>query len=787
MSEGDPAQSSTELKVRRTPTAETPMAGDSAWEEGKLVSRRYQLDRMLGSGAMGDVWLAADTLLGKQVALKVLQAEIAQSRETVHRFRREVALAHSVTHAHVVRIYDTGESEGRPFFTMEYLQGQTLQERLDSQSDDPKGLELKELRRIAYDVLDGLEAAHRSGVVHRDLKPGNVMLTHRGAIVMDFGVAGIDEAPAVAPDAAAVRSLIKTEAGTIFGSPAYMAPELWEGEPASIKTDIYAFGIMLYQMVTGRLPFRGSSPAAYLQEITRARPRSIRSMRRDTPWYLTRLIRRCMAVDPEQRPPSASAAANLIAPLRNENRRRLIFGGVALTTALGVGWWAREPMDRRHQGLPNATVKQDLGAALRALDIGETRAALRGLDRLARQAPGSPAVRFWQAVTYHQLGDDTGRLRACEREVKPQGSRAWKEMAERACAETFSLGELALATLEDPEDPDSDQLLPLAIRWHVLPHLEAEPASQGPEHDRAEALLAVLGEASGPDDQRTAWAQRRLARVDLQIALGRIEEANARLTALTDTHPDVPLFGARAAWLASHVGNPDRARALGERLRPVDPSAWLLEEMEAGKMRDAWAAIAPYRGTPLGEGLRVTWCGYAWRFEVTPRPPQCQDLPPGLVRDVWEGDGVEPTSTSPLELEILAARNRLANLDCTQSAATATVLTHAPAGFELCRAELELESALCEPDPAALDTGRAQEVGSRLAAVAPTNPWVLIALARADDARDAPQQAVSRRLAAAERWRDADSDLPVVAGLRRALDERPSGPRTAAAPGGGER
>src|SRR5689334_5830301 len=147
---------------------------------------------------MGVVFLASDRLLKKQVALKVLRSDLAKSRATVRRFLREVALAHSVTHPNVVRIYDTGEADGLPYFSMEHLQGQTLDELIEAGrpregSDGDPPMMLREIREISYEILSGLAAAHEVGIVHRDLKPANVMLTHRGAIVMDFGVAGFDQ------------------------------------------------------------------------------------------------------------------------------------------------------------------------------------------------------------------------------------------------------------------------------------------------------------------------------------------------------------------------------------------------------------------------------------------------------------------------------------------------------------------------------------------------------------------------------------------------------------------
>ena len=294
------------------------------WEVGAVINDRYTLERRLGSGSMGVVFLANDRLLKKPIALKVLLGDMAKSRATVRRFLREVALAHSVTHPNVVRIYDTGEADGLPYFSMEYMQGQTLEELIESsrteedQDDEFSNppMTLREIREISYEILSGLAAAHEAGIIHRDLKPANVMLTHRGAIVMDFGVAGFDApTPGVVPNPAEARSLVRTEAGTIFGSPAYMAPELWEGAPATVQTDLYSFGVMLYQMLSGRLPIEAPNAKAFLVKLREEKPIPVRTLRKDTPWNLALLVSRCMSGDPEERPPSADAAANLVAPL----------------------------------------------------------------------------------------------------------------------------------------------------------------------------------------------------------------------------------------------------------------------------------------------------------------------------------------------------------------------------------------------------------------------------------------------------------------------------------------
>ena len=713
------------------------------WEPDTILGRRYVLERQLGRGSNGNVWLAKDQLLSKAVALKALDPELAKSRDTVRRFLREVALAHTVTHPHVVRIYDTGEEDGLPFFTMEYVKGQTLEERIDG---DEGPLDFKELRRVALHVLDGLEAAHQVGVIHRDLKPGNVMLTHRGAIVLDFGVAGIEEAPKGDPSASSILALVRTEAGTIFGSPAYMAPELWEGESASVRSDLFAFGVMLYQMITGRLPWSAKTPAGYLQQLASTPPPSIRALRRDTPWPLLRLCMRCLSTHPAERPSSAAAAIDLLSPLRSARRRRLAVAGLGAAALVGAAAWWQTPWALRARGLPDAESRADLDAAVRMYDAGDDAAALRVLERLSERTPRSAALVFWRAAIHHSLGDEAGRAATCSVEGALQGSAQWLRRAKSACGERFGVG---ASTAER-----AGALLPLWVD-------DALRSGDGV------VALDVLQQLEEDDEARLLPHRTQRARVDLELSLGRVDEAQQHLVDLVDAQPHVPLFAAHLSWLASRRGQHDRALSLAQRIRGVDPTPTLALEMDAGRMRTAWTEIeALGEEHPYAPRLRETWCGMAWRFGIAEAPPQCRDLPPGFARALWEDDA------SGLAAVVLDP--------CPAAAEVTTVLATAPWGFETARTEAALRGALCrdrDGDPQAL--GGAREHASRLLSANPDDPWALVLAATVAERSGEAPSADAHRVAAAQRWRDADPDLPHVARLRRALEHAPSGPRAA--------
>jgi len=218
----------------------------SDYPDGAVVDGRYRIERRIGSGGMADVYLAEDTHLGRQVALKVLHRRFAQDAEFVERFRREASAAAGLQHPHVVGVYDRGEHEGTYYIAMEYLRGRTLKEvgGAEAPVDQLRAID------IGIQILQAAGFAHRNGVVHRDFKPHNVMLDDQGTVkVTDFGIAraGASE---------------MTEAGSIMGTAQYLSPEQAQGQDVTARSDIYSIGVMLYELLTGRLPFEGESAVA---------------------------------------------------------------------------------------------------------------------------------------------------------------------------------------------------------------------------------------------------------------------------------------------------------------------------------------------------------------------------------------------------------------------------------------------------------------------------------------------------------------------------------------------
>ena len=301
----------------------------------------YEIVSALGAGGMGEVYKANDSRLDRIVAIKVLPSHLSDNAELKERFEREARAISSLNHPHICTLHDVGSENGVDFLVLEYLEGETLADRLQ------KGpLDLEEAFRYAIQIADALEVAHRQGVVHRDLKPGNIMLTAAGAKLLDFGLAKFQEREAVdAISALPTQQKPLTEKGTILGTFQYMAPEQLEGEDADARTDVFAFGALLFEMLTGRKAFEGKSQASLVAAILERDPPSITSLQPMSPPAADRVVRQCLAKDPDERwqtagdlkrelewiaDVGADALSSTNAPPARVARGRLAFGVVGL-------------------------------------------------------------------------------------------------------------------------------------------------------------------------------------------------------------------------------------------------------------------------------------------------------------------------------------------------------------------------------------------------------------------------------------------------------------------------
>src|SRR5438270_5076823 len=302
----------------------------------------YEITAPIGAGGMGEVYRARDTRLDRSVAIKVLSSALVATPESKARFEREARAISQLNHPQICTLHDIGHHEGTDFLVMEFLEGETLAERLR------KGpMALPQLLKAAGEIASALERAHRSGIVHRDLKPGNIMLTKSGAKLLDFGLAK----PAVMGAAAGQAPLISaaptmsspdpqlsplTSAGALVGTMQYMSPEQLQGHEADARSDIFAFGAVVYEMATGKRAFEGKSQISVASAILESEPKPISEVSPVAPAGLDRLVRHCLEKNPEERLQSARdiewAIKDLTAPAEPDRK-----AGAASWMWLAVG------------------------------------------------------------------------------------------------------------------------------------------------------------------------------------------------------------------------------------------------------------------------------------------------------------------------------------------------------------------------------------------------------------------------------------------------------------------
>jgi serine/threonine protein kinase/tetratricopeptide (TPR) repeat protein len=256
----------------------------------------YRIVSQLGAGGMGEVYLAEDTQLGRRVAIKFLSPELVADERANKRLFKEARAAATLDHPNICSIYEVGEADGRSFIAMQYIEGETLDARIKG-----KPLELKDSLSIASQVADGLAEAHAHGIIHRDIKPANIMITARGQVkVMDFGLAKLIQHSEVVQSEAETEALLSTP-GAIIGTVPYMSPEQVRGQPVDARSDIFSFGVLLYEILSGQQPFVAESATATASAILTREPPPLARYSSDVPGELQRIVRKCMEKDRERR------------------------------------------------------------------------------------------------------------------------------------------------------------------------------------------------------------------------------------------------------------------------------------------------------------------------------------------------------------------------------------------------------------------------------------------------------------------------------------------------------
>jgi eukaryotic-like serine/threonine-protein kinase len=289
------------------------------FESGSSFGLRYRIESLLGQGGMGAVYKAYDTELERTVALKLVRPELAASPEVMQRFKQELLLASSISHKNILRIYDLGDCDGVKFITMAYVEGRDLAGLIETTGRLPLDRALKFTRQFCA----AMDAAHSEGVVHRDLKPQNILIDQADNLyVSDFGLA-----KSLAPEASSM-----TRTGQLLGTPRYMSPEQVEGKDVDHRSDLYSLGLILFEIFTSELPFRGDSALQIMFQRVTAVPKDPRTLRPELPDYLAGIILKCLERDPEKRYQNAREIL-----LDLEARNAPAFSPPAQTNTVGIG------------------------------------------------------------------------------------------------------------------------------------------------------------------------------------------------------------------------------------------------------------------------------------------------------------------------------------------------------------------------------------------------------------------------------------------------------------------
>src|SRR3984957_2541700 len=408
----------------------------------------YEVVARIGAGGMGEVYQARDTRLNRIVAIKILPSHLADSAESRERFEREARMIASLNHPHICTLHDVGHHGGMDYLVMEFLEGETLASRLG------KGpLPLEQTLQYAIQIADALDKAHRRGMTHRDLKPGNIMLTKSSAKLLDFGLAKLKQgasAPGVLHSQLPTAQNSITAQGAIVGTLQYMAPEQLEGKETDARTDIFALGAVIYEMATGKKAFEGKSQASIIAKILEIDPPPMSSLQPMTPPAFERVVRTCLAKDPDHRLQSvqdlklelewirdavAEPTALADAPPRSGWRRALpwaLFGATALALALFAWRYEARPRNlvpaepvRLQIPMPTKLPLRLTGGLALSPDgrqlafiatgaSGASQIWIRALNSLAfRALPGTESVGallFWSPDSRFIAFDSAGKL-----------------------------------------------------------------------------------------------------------------------------------------------------------------------------------------------------------------------------------------------------------------------------------------------------------------------------------------------------------------------------------------
>jgi serine/threonine protein kinase len=455
----------------------------------------YEIQSPLGAGGMGEVYRATDTKLGRDIALKVLPAEMAEDPERLARFRREAKALAQLDHPNIVTIHSVEECAGIHFLTMQLVHGLPL-DRLIPQG----GLSVEQIVEIASALADALAAAHEKGIVHRDLKPANVMVSNEGRVkVLDFGLA--KDVGASEPADATLTSDHRTQAGMVMGTPAYMSPEQTSGRSLDHRTDIFSLGIVLHEMSTGRRPFEGASSAELVSAILRDTPPSVTDVRADLPSDLARVIRRCLEKDPRYRVQTARDVSNEFRDLARTTTRTMASSASTARAMVSPDSGAA----RADEGFWVAVLPFKYSGSnpdLKALAEGLSEEVITGLSRFSYLrviARGSTAKYSSESGDVRAIGKELGARYVMEGSLRQAGNKLRLAVQ---LTDTTTGTNLWAENYERSFNPDAlfdlqDDLVPrivstVADYYGILPHTISDALRRRKDDDQLSPYEAVL-------------------------------------------------------------------------------------------------------------------------------------------------------------------------------------------------------------------------------------------------------------------------------------------------------
>ena len=449
----------------------------------------FKITAKLGAGGMGEVYRAEDTKLGRDVAIKVLPAEVAENPERLERFQREARTIAALNHPNIVTLYSVEEAEGIHFLAMELVEGKTL-----DALTPPEGAPLGRFFELATPIADALATAHSRGIVHRDLKPANVMVTDEGdrVKVLDFGLAKLTET-GIADGFAEMPTEALTQEGLIVGTPHYMSPEQAKGEAVDQRSDIFSLGVVLYELATGQRPFQGASSIELLSSVIKDSPPTVSEVKPDLPRHLGRVIGRSLEKAPVDRYQTARDIYNELKALRKESSSAATVGATASAAATPESDTELRRSSPEAPWIAVLPLKcQNADPDLEAFADGLTEDITTGLSRfsyLLVVSRNSTRKLEGQAFDARQAGQELGARYAIEGSLRKSGSRVRLSVqavdartGTHLWAETFERN-LSEADIFDVQDEITDRVVAtVADPFGVLARSMAAPtASKSPE------------------------------------------------------------------------------------------------------------------------------------------------------------------------------------------------------------------------------------------------------------------------------------------------------------------